>query len=349
MKKPTGTGEASQLHERALQIEEDMHNQEETLAVNDDWSDSQHGGDDDDELPPLPPPINIKAEPAPPIDLSPAKHRLAAAPPPFAAKGKAPAIPKASASTPASRPAKTEDIIDIPSLDSEGDVPAPAPAASRSKSKKGVEPGLRVRKAPATPVPAKSTTSRARKSSTTTSTTLDPMAERLIEYLDPEIDRQAADKRHTHDMERMLLYNKEREIENLRRELGQEKERRHQVERQLDQATLVLSLHGLPVPWAPHSKTSPAALASQATLSLPGNQIANAIAQPGQPIAANHPVAPANALPAGPAEVPTDADQLAVAAVAAAPAPALPVDVANDAVAQLEQNIPGSVEQAQEL
>lgn len=73
MKKPMGMGEASQLHEHALQIEEDMHNQEETLTVNDEWSDSQDDGDDDDELAPLPPPVNIKAEPAP-IDLSPAKN-----------------------------------------------------------------------------------------------------------------------------------------------------------------------------------------------------------------------------------------------------------------------------------
>ncbi|KAG8700306.1 hypothetical protein FRC11_013046, partial [Ceratobasidium sp. 423] len=165
MKKPTGEGEASKLHEEALEIEELLHAQEEAHAIDDPWSASEDGQEpgsvnpdvdltlSGDELSLPPPGLILPHMPALSLTPTTASSLTKPCPKPVSTPGTTPGTapvvapapppfgrPKLSAKHTATKAtmskATNEDIIDVTSSgDSDVEVlPNPAPAKRKGGS-----------------------------------------------------------------------------------------------------------------------------------------------------------------------------------------------------------------------
>ncbi|KAG8692657.1 hypothetical protein FRC08_009612 [Ceratobasidium sp. 394] len=259
-KKPTGTGEADEFHERALAVEEAMHNREEAAALDDEWSDSNCND---------PPPVSAP-DPTPVPDRPRPRPRPAVriASPPTDNKGTTKPILKVPAKPPFGKPSLGNNKpIGHPSI--KPHVSAPKAAAGddsdssdvviltpvdRKCKADGAGPTFRAAKSQAVAVaPAKAPALKPCKPT-------DPALERLINCLDPSLEREANEARRADDFVRLIIYQrdqtiaeKERLINHLNQELSREREARHQAERSFDQARLLLTLKGAPLQAIGHS------------------------------------------------------------------------------------------------
>ncbi|QRW20679.1 hypothetical protein RhiXN_05668 [Rhizoctonia solani] len=230
MKKPTGEGVASKLHEEALAIEDLLHAQEEARAIDNPWSASEDNKAlcetlSDKELPPPP---GFAAIPARPLPANPAP----AAPPPLAS---------APSSSPAKNCATTDEnkVIDIGSLD-DSDVEV-LPATQAPPKKKGST----YRASQVT----KDLLPEVREPPQKRCKTAQLTAKRIMSIL---TRKELVDNGHNSaaGLARLEVFNRDRTIKRLERDLSKARERCHQLERQINQVTLVLTLSGIALPSA---------------------------------------------------------------------------------------------------